>query len=824
MSGASSENIPALGAGLADQSNTSRETSPVRSSRSASSIPQLSRSRKGSQEFSPTRNSTIAGSSVSTMPSAAAVQRALSAQRPILQPPSVDSVLEGGRPSERQMKPAQNTPSWPTSPRLKSPPPSRNAQRATSAKRGDSDQTPSNTSFKRLAPVSHPDQAAAIEVLDAQDQTAPSSNTRSSARALNTGTSTLETVAENSVPTTPSVGPVLASPSEQKFDVASLDQKVESRPEQSLTKEGEGSAGEGSSKGAVAKPENGRRSRAPSTSRSASDLAKRSFTSLTGARPKQNADPPRTMTVETETVTSMPQLLGPDRSGRDRDGNGSVRTKASNETIRPKKKKEKSRKAPSLHAGTVTSKADLFEAKVASAVDEAESDDSDETFVYESNPPDSRPARHHSRTPSSTSIPGQDQFPTRNKHGIRNGSQAIPGKKSMKFSNSTYNNHLDGESGAEGRGSQRNTSSTPRHHHISRHGRPHHASILDADSTFAQGAKVNSPRASTNNLSRFSRPHSPRTSNGRPPANGRKGEPFDPYDDAADDERAPLMGSVRVNRNRHSRRPHSASFRHLEYNDVPDRSYCGGWLGCFVLGLVIALICVGTSTFVMALNRPLLDVSIKRIQNVLASEQELMLDLHVQAINTNLFAITVNDLDVNLFAESPYVGSTSTWEGQDHKRALRWVNRQNVEGMGFDWPPWNSDGGVDEGTDPIDDPEPGTQKMLLGRVLEFDSPLMFESSPLRRSSGSSVGEIRLARPGNKTEVGGSARWEKVIQHPFDLIVRGVIKYQLPLSSKTRSAKIGSRVKVLPNQDDNSGDGPDGPDEPDEPDESPKDPQ
>ena len=705
------------------------------------------------------------------------------------------------------MKPTQ-PPSWPTSPRLKSPPPNKAAQGATSAKKSDSDQTASNTSLKRLAPVSNPDQAAAMLVRDSQEQSAPPSSTRISARGPSAGTITLETVAENSLPTTPSMGPVVTPPSESQFEVSSLDRKVESRPEPSIVKDGEGSAGEGSTKSAANKAEAGRRLRAPSSSRPATDIAKRSFTNLTGSKPKQ-PEPPRTMTVETETVTSMPQLLGPDRSGRDRDGNGSVRTKPSTETIRPKKKKEKSRKAPSLHAGTLTSKADLFEAKVASAVDEADSDDSEETFVYESNPPESRPSRHHSRTPSATSLASQEQFGKGSKHGIRSGSQAISGKKSMKFSNSAYYNHLDGGSGPDGSGSQRNGSSTPRHHHISRHGRPHHASILDADSTFAQTNKPNSPRSATNNLSRFSLTSSPRTTKGRASGTPRKDETFDPYD-AADDERAPLIGSVRVNRSRHIRRPHSASFRHLDYGGPSDRGCCGRWLSCFCLGLVVLIVCVGISTFVMALNRPLLDVSVKHIQNVLASEQELMLDLHVEALNTNLFAITVNDLDVNLFAESPYVGTTFEWLGSGHNkdRDLRWGTRQKPNSLDFEWPPWHSNDGVDEGTDPIDDPEPGTQKMLLGRVLEFDSPLSFDSSPLRRHYHSSVGEIRLTRPGNKTEVGGSARWEKVLQHPFDLIVRGVIKYQLPLSSKTRSAKIGSRLRVLPNDDDN-GDEPDG---------------
>lgn len=796
------DNVPAAGVGLSGASTTSQEASPARNTRSVSAIPQLSRSRKSSQEFSPTRNT--AGPNV-TVPSAAAVQRALSAQRPILQPSSVDGMLEGVRSSDnRQLRSGQNSPSWPTSPRLKSPPPSKVGVRPQAAKRSEPEHTQSNTSLKRLATVSNSEQAAALHVPDSQDSTVPLPTLRATGRGPSAGASALETVAESSVPSTPSIGPVVTSPSDRKIDVQSLDQPNEARAGPPTSKESETNGADGSSKAPTTKAENKPRSRAPSGSRSASELAKRSFTSLATAKNKPPTEPPRTMTVETETVTSMPQLLGPDRGAPGRDGNGSVRTKPSNETIRPKKEKKKSaRKAPSLHAGTVTSKADLFEAKVASAVDEADSSDSDETFVYESNPPDNRPSRHHSRTPSATSLASQDQHGVRSKHGVRSGSHAIAGKKSMKFSNSAYNNHLDGETGVEGRANQRNTSMTPRHHHISRHGRPHHTSLFDADSPFTQGSKANSPRASVNNVSRLSRPNSPRLNNGRLPVSARKGEPFDHYDDAADDERAPLIGSVRINRARHSRRPPSATLRHIDFiDDYEERGYCGRYGGCLFLGFVVVMICVGITAFVMALNRPLIEVSIKQIQNVLASEQELMLDLQVEAVNTNLFAITVNELDVNLFAESPYVGLGASWDAK--AGALRWGHRQNPDNQELTWPPWHADDGVDEGTDPIDDPESGTQKMLLGRILEFDSPLVFEASPLRRTLASSVGEIRLAKPGNKTEEGGSARWERVLQHHFDLIVRGVIKYQLPLSSKTRSAKIGGRVQVLPN-DGESGD-------------------
>jgi hypothetical protein len=197
----------------------------------------------------------------------------------------------------------------------------------------------------------------------------------------------------------------------------------------------------------------------------------------------------------------------------------------------------------------------------------------------------------------------------------------------------------------------------------------------------------------------------------------------------------------------------------------------------------------------MALNKPLLNVSIKHIQNVLASEQELMLDLDVQATNPNLFAITVSELDVNVFAKSGYAGVAALCQSPSSLWTAR--RKQLVGRSGSDY---HLAGGVDKGTDPIDDPKGDPQTMLLGEIFGFDSPLVFDPSPLRRKPASSVGEVRLAKPGNKTEECGSARWERVIQHPFELHVRGVIKYQLPINSKTRSASIDSRTQVLPKDD------------------------
>lgn len=246
----------------------------------------------------------------------------------------------------------------------------------------------------------------------------------------------------------------------------------------------------------------------------------KSFTPLASAKSRQG-DGKQNMTVETETVPSIPQsAIGTgDRAGGTRnDGSGTVRSKLSTETIRPKKERKKpTQKARSLNQGTGTyhtrsplltsqefpstanssdssgsssstarepssevdsprsqrrksptqqlqrkisfrrpsnyfrtlsdkhlrkasSKADIFEARVANAVEDANSSDSDETFVYESNPPEHR-RRHHSRTPS---VASQHSTADGQRSGIRNfgdlmDERRVAGKRSMKFSNNPYN-------------------------------------------------------------------------------------------------------------------------------------------------------------------------------------------------------------------------------------------------------------------------------------------------------------------------------------------------------------------------------------------------
>jgi hypothetical protein len=605
--------------------------------------------------------------------------------------------------------------------------------------------------------------------------------------------------------------------------------------------------------------------RSASTQRSGALSTKPSVASLTTVKSRTEA-PSRNMTVETETVPSVPQatIANTDRSASGR-VDGSLRLRASNETIRPKKeRKPAKRKAPSIngrspgisyhhhhprrpehgarsltttssgspisyrphedrlslwaisppsadmarqssqhsspynyfYANTnptvrkASSKADVFEQKVASAVDEADSSDSDATFIYESNPPEQPPHRsrqHHSRTPSMTSIASliDPRLVIRNEH-------KNPHKKvSMKFAN-PYN--ASGDADADrGEGTMRvgsgRISGGSHHHHIGRHGQGRGALthiLVDSDSSLAQSSRVvrgpSSRHPSQPNSPRF---HNFSVSNGSQNGNGNKkhGE-FSTYDidteNAADDERTPLIPS-RSPRVRTPRRRNSATIRHLERRHRRHAGWCRRFAGCLALSILLLVVIFSAVGLVFATTKPLEDIEVREMRNVVATQEEIILDLAVSAVNPNIISVTISDMDVLMFARSKHVGSDKWWREHGSTR------HPNEE----DWIPIDSSGnivpldGIDEGTDPIE----GERTMSLGRIYRFDSPPTFDGSFFHHRRAESTGEIRLSKPGNKTETAGSERWEEVLQFPFELIVRGTFKYQLPLSTRERKVSI-----------------------------------
>ena len=870
----------------------SRESSPIRPQLkpAVSANSRTTRSRKNSQEFSPSRAPSTAGSSITTVPSAAAIQRALSVAGTPQLLSSVSQDVKGDAPKAQRPGKGLSGLAQPNGnpPRVKSPPPVTAKSPNPPQRKAESAPTTPSIVLERATQSNR----SSLDSQTEGDKEATPSGMRTPARGISGSGPTLETVQENSLPSTPITGrgPLGGSAGQDEPPARTNETHEEDGPSKSRAESGSDSGGRKNPGGkdddkAVAKPGPVANSSKPQIMHS-----KKSFTQLLPSKAKVQEGTAKNMIVETETVSTIPQVaLGGGAGERNITGRtetgGSLRLKPSNETIRPKKDKKRAvRKPPSVSAGTgvfrsrrfhhhhiysrppsfdesmitsptspmsysfdpksasltradtdpdlrppwtaplltyprertASSKTDIFEAKVASAVDQTNSSDSEETFVYESNPPEplsARPHRFHSRTPSATSMVSQiDQFGTRNR---QDASHSVAGKKSMKFANNSYHSFgLQDEQGTvRGPGQGGRAGNASHHHHIGRFGRNGngHTSLFDNDSPFSNSSRQQ-PRTPTGHAARVSsRPTTPRSPHIlRPPGTPRKAEEALLYDlegEGADDERAPLIGSVRTAKSR--RRPYSGTLRTSYTAENKDYRLCQRVTAWTSLGGLLMLVVAAIIVILYLCSKPLLRIRVDSIQNVLASEQEIMLDLHVHAINPNIIAVQVTDLDINIFAKSKHVGTSALWRNRHLHDTdnLSGHGPKSQEGDHFKsrhktslhehYHTWD---GVDEGTDPIEDPESDAQTMLLGRIFEFDSPLIFEPSPVRHLSSSSVGEVRLAKPGNKTEEGGTERWEKVILHDFELIVRGVIRYSLPISSRTRSETIGASVIVRPSEE------------------------
>ncbi|EFQ97830.1 hypothetical protein MGYG_00866 [Nannizzia gypsea CBS 118893] len=797
---------------------SSRETSPIpripRSAiaqsgahSSASTSRSISRSRKGSRDLSIPRSPSGAAATSHSQSQSQNGQKQLADVNKVLLPPPVDTL---GRLSP--ISPSFTNKSidsqFQRSPGLKPPQPQSNLS-SFSLPDGvpESTRQPNKEKDSRCQQQQQQQsQQQQQQQSEKQAEDPEDSQMRSMSRNLSrTGSVTgsmLETVEEAGTPT----------PTDSHITLDSKLDEKERGKDDIASKPGGESGSDSSGKRRMARRPSDPHRRNPSvTARpNAGDvLPKRSFTSLSSTRGKPGEISTTNMTVETETVSSVPQvpLGGP---ATERGGAGTLRERRSDETIRPKKEKKKSRKT-TVPPGGMSSKADIFEAKVASAVDDADSSDSAETFVYESNPRDPHPARqhrYHSRTPSAASAVSQlDQYGGRTRSALRDtpGFHGISGKRSMKFTNNTYSTFDGDDTMSSGRGSSRvnghNIHTT--RHHTGRHARNGaNASLFDHARFFSSQQTPASKGFRYSSINGNSAPH--RFSSKQ---DGDYGYDFDA--EGADDERTPLVNGFngRNIRSRHGRRPGSSSLRQLEYMEERRRGWFARVTLCTLLLVLVIILGAGTAVFVIGVTKALTNVQIRGIQNVLASEALLMLDLDVQAVNPNLFALTVNYLDVNIFAKSKFLeveemdlGETRLLPrtGDSKSRAIL-----SLAARGLEINPeqrQTTEGGVDKGTDPIHDPSaPNPQTMLLGRVFHLDSPLTFTPSPWKHLASNSTAQIRVPKPGNRTEEGGSLRWEKIQQHPFELIVRGVLRYELPLSSIVQSAPVSAKVAVLPDK-------------------------
>ncbi|KAK4121280.1 hypothetical protein N657DRAFT_578048 [Parathielavia appendiculata] len=853
-------------------SPSSREPSPTRplsrtaTSRTSSANSGLSSRKNSQQDLSPSRSGRQAN------PAPAPTSKTLStANTPTLLPSASDLSSNVGAPvkSPTTMEHLRESPRWPVSPRLRSPPPILHKPNMGLPRRPEPEAPLINVQ-RATPPVGPPaDLPPDTDPEDAQ----PLTGMKTPARGGGGSTSTLETVQE--------VSPI-GSPGQEESIQEKLDGSFVSEASQA------DSVGLGFSNNAAGRTtaivsdsetDNvaaGRRSGAvsapPLTTRQSSTCIKQTVTKTKTGEPSLQS-----MTVETETVTSIPQA--PLVPGTGAQGSSvSLRTKASTETIRPKKEKKRPpRKQPTVTAGNgepprstalfprlryyqsmgsvvssaekcvsptkchhdeadsrsrqyharrrsmvishmsslltrhrlASSKADIFEAKVASAVEEANSSDSEETFVYDSNPPDGRerPMRFHSRTPSATSMASQiDRSGMRSIHAVMDSAGPPPVmKKSMKFVNSsnTNGNSDGGYVDDDGRGTGRSNAGSARgtarhHHHFGRWGR--NGSGNGHPSLFAEHSPFNASVATGNIGSRQSSgPPSPRFANrAAAGANGKRGTHLTAgYDlddtTGADDERTPLIqsGTVRSGRSGRSRRGmHSLRSIEAQTYHRARLSVLNRFASCLVLTVMLLLVVSGAIGFMFATSQPLTDIELVSMEHVVASQQELMLDLTVRAHNPNVVVVVVDSADIEVFAKSPHAMTDSEWWRHTHPGEIgppppRRVGENNGEMKIMDADP-----------DPLP-PDDSSPNMRLGTITGFDSALSFEGSFFHKGISYSTGEVRLKNPGNGT-YGGPERWERIMEDEFQLILKGVLKYTLPLSQRVRTATVSGKATVKPN--------------------------
>ncbi|EPS37831.1 hypothetical protein H072_8394 [Dactylellina haptotyla CBS 200.50] len=709
--------------------------------------------------------------------------------------------------SPRPQRPINpNVPHWPTSPRLslsRSPPPNNRSSSVTSPRRPlDSTLTlppPSMAIRDRGSPG--PGRSGD----ESNDGTSYFHHTTGRPPRPMASPAPLETVTESSLPSTPAIGM-----GERSIDARLLEAEQRRQESSSMsTRPSDSSIATSRATAPESESDTGNMSdRKPPSRAPSRTVSRRPTVSNTAAKTQDTSGDVR---AEIETVTSIPQQINPPATVR-------LTKKASQETIRPAKKEKRKRQKRAPGPGTQTTKADIFEQRINDTLDDAESSDSEETFVYESNPADKQRPRH-SRTSSVTSL----SDPRRALDGNQGRS-----RRSMKFGTShafksqpAYDDYTS--DGVGGSNTVRLVGNPPGvRSHIGRgYTNPNledggsapvrHAHHKTSHQSLRTPHHITSSRAS-------SRPGSPRAFGGKhagnngvfPPKTPREASQLSLYEGDVEgdpDERTPLFY---LNRNGGTKsRPSSPISRRRDYGQ---RNWFTRIACCIFAVFAMTSLVACALGFVFLTTKPLQEVRLLNITDIIAAKQEMMFNLDVNALNPNILPVTISTMDVNIFIKSPYVkdkpkkdkdkpddghDDDGWWKTIQGNIGAKIARRQRVR-RSLQTP--HALDGIDEGNDPINDPVEDAETMLLGRIFTFDSPLVFEGSPFRQESTHALGEVRLSKPGNKTEVGGSERWERAMVHTFELTVRGFLRYQLPLSGRVRTATIQSTVTVHPNED------------------------
>lgn len=188
---------------------------------------------------------------------------------------------------------------------------------------------------------------------------------------------------------------------------------------------------------------------------------------------------------------------------------------------------------------------------------------------------------------------------------------------------------------------------------------------------------------------------------------------------------------------------------------------------CYIIMGIIFLISLGfISGFILATNKELQNVDVVSIQDIIVSQEELIFDLVFEAFNPGLLEISIENVQLDIFAKSEWVDPT--FDSSLH----------------------------------IDNKNSGIDTILLGAIDHLEMPLIFEGGFLSRHIDSSLTEIKIVNPCsfddfNKT-VGilkPDEKWLNISRNPFDLIVRGAMIYKLPLSLQNHTVSVNYSHRI-----------------------------
>ncbi|KAK6459401.1 uncharacterized protein RJT20DRAFT_89905 [Scheffersomyces xylosifermentans] len=207
----------------------------------------------------------------------------------------------------------------------------------------------------------------------------------------------------------------------------------------------------------------------------------------------------------------------------------------------------------------------------------------------------------------------------------------------------------------------------------------------------------------------------------------------------------------------------------------------------YTLISIVAILGIGfIMGFVLATTKDLTHVSITTIENAVVSQDELIFNIVVEAFNPGWFTVEIEEVELDIFAKSGYLS-----EYLDLKKE---GPEDEIEGLSI----------------------AAVETVLLGTVYSLESPMSFAGGFFSRESVVQSGEIKLLTPGknlttlsmnekkhkekeggnngnenggNSTEPDNSKKWEIISRNPFDLVVRGLLMYRLPMVKDTKSVIV-----------------------------------